>query len=216
MKETRRNVQTLISLYVKNHPLVFVLRCGKHISSFDKHHRETYVISRKKLLLAGFLFAAVLGVADVANAQVVALGASNVAGRGVSSSEAFPAQLEQMLATKGLSVHVTNAGISGDTNEGMLGRLDSSVPDGTKVVILDMSGGTFNARRKNLGDQSAQLAAISARLRARGIKVIPSQTGRELGRGSEYRQVDGLHLTAAGHARVAAGLVPAVVQALRH
>jgi acyl-CoA thioesterase-1 len=80
------------------------------------------VISRGiLLLLAGFFFATVLGVADVANAQVVALGASNVAGRGVSSSEAFPAQLEQMLAAKGLNVHVTNAGISGDTNEGMLG-----------------------------------------------------------------------------------------------
>ena len=170
----------------------------------------------KLFLLAGCLFATVFAIGSEASAQVVALGASNVAGRGVSSSEAFPAQLEQMLAAKGLSVHVTNAGISGDTNEGMLGRLDSSVPDGTKVVILDMSGGTFNARRKNLGDQSAQLAAISARLRARGIKVIPSQTGRELGRSGEYRQADGLHLTAAGHARVAAGLVPAVAQALRH
>jgi acyl-CoA thioesterase-1 len=193
------------------------LRCRKNISSFDKHHGRIKVHLRSKLfLLAGCLFATVFAIGSEASAQVVALGASNVAGRGVSSSEAFPAQLEQMLAAKGLSVHVTNAGISGDTNEGMLGRLDSSVPDGTKVVILDMSGGTFNARRKNLGDQSAQLAAISARLRARGIKVIPSQTGRELGRSGEYRQADGLHLTAAGHARVAAGLVPAVAQALRH
>jgi acyl-CoA thioesterase I len=175
------------------------------------------VISRYKLLLfAGFFLAAVLGITGAANAQVVALGASNVAGRGVSSSEAFPAQLEQMLSAKGLNVHVTNAGISGDTNEGMLGRVDSAVPEGTKVVILDMSGGTFNARRKNLGDQTAQLAAISARLRARGIKVIPSQTGRELGRSGEYRQVDGLHLTPAGHARVAAQLLPSVMQALRH
>jgi acyl-CoA thioesterase-1 len=178
---------------------------------------ELNMISSSRLfLLAGWLFAVVLGVTGTANAQIVALGASNVAGRGVSSSEAFPAQLERMLAAKGYNVNVTNAGISGDTNEGMLARLGSAVPDGTKVVILDTSGGIFNARRKNLGDQTAELASISARLRARGIKVIPSQTGRELGRGSEYRQVDGLHLTAAGHARVAAQLLPAVIQSLRH
>jgi acyl-CoA thioesterase I len=184
----------------------------------DAHQTGEAVISSNKLLLfAGFFFSAVLGiVAEGANAQVVALGASNVAGRGVSSSEAFPGQLERMLAAKGLNVHVTNAGISGDTNEGMLGRLDSAVPEGTKVVILDTSGGTFNALRKNLGNQSAQLAAISARLRSRGIRVIPSQTGRELGRSSEYRQVDGLHLTPEGHARVAAQLLPSVMQALRH
>jgi len=171
--------------------------------------------SGRLLLFAGWLFAVVLGIADTANAQVVALGASNVAGRGVSSSDAFPSQLQRMLSAKGYNVNVTNAGISGDTNEGMLARLDSAVPDGTKVVILDTSGGTFNARRKNLGDQAAQLASISARLRARGIKVIPSRTGHELGRSSEYRQVDGLHLTPAGHARVAAQLLPSVIQSLR-
>jgi acyl-CoA thioesterase-1 len=182
-----------------------------------RRRRELNMISSgRSFLFAGLLFAVVLGVTDTANAQVVALGASNVAGRGVSSSEAFPAQLERMLSAKGYSVNVTNAGISGDTNEGMLAWLDSAVPDGTKVVILDTSGGTFNARRKNLGDQTAQLASISARLRARGIKVIPSRTGHDLGLGSEYRQVDGLHLTPAGHTRVAAQLLPAVIQSLRH
>jgi acyl-CoA thioesterase-1 len=172
--------------------------------------------SRGRLFLfAGWLLAVVLGVAETANAQVVALGASNVAGRGVSSSDAFPSQLQRMLAARGYNVNVTNAGISGDTNEGMLARLDSAVPAGTRVVILDTSGGTFNSRRKNLGNQAAQLASISARLRARGIKVIPSRTGRELGFSSEYRQADGLHLTPAGHARVAAQLLPGVIRSLR-
>jgi acyl-CoA thioesterase I len=178
--------------------------------------RRWKLISRGKLyLFAGWFFAAAVGLANAANAQVVALGASNVSGLGVSSSEAFPGQLERMLSAKGYNVHVLNAGISGDTNEGMLSRLDSAVPDGTKVVILDTNGGTFNALRKDLGDQSAQLAAISERLRARGIKVVPSQTGRDLGRGSDYRQADGIHLTSAGHARVAAQLLPAVIQSLR-
>jgi len=58
------------------------------------------MISRVKLFLfAGLLSEMVFGLAGIAQAQTVALGASNVAGRGVSSSEAFPAQLERMRAT---------------------------------------------------------------------------------------------------------------------
>src|SRR5947199_3817555 len=86
-----------------------------------------------------------------AQAQIVAIGASNVAGRGVSSSDAWPAQLEGMLIAKGRNVHVTNAGISGDTNAGMLARLDSAVPQGTKVVLLDRLGGGWNGRRLGQG-----------------------------------------------------------------
>ena len=92
-------------------------------------------------LVAGFLFATMLCSGATAQAQIVAIGASNVAGKGVSSSDAWPAQLEGMLAAKGRNVHVTNAGISGDTNAGMLARLDSAVPEGTKIVLLDQYGG---------------------------------------------------------------------------
>src|ERR1035437_10375638 len=56
-------------------------------------------------LVAG-VFTAGFGFATTAHAQIVALGASNVAGGGVSGSEAFPAQLERMLAAKGYNVHV--------------------------------------------------------------------------------------------------------------
>lgn len=165
-------------------------------------------------LLAGLVLAAAgFGVAKPAHAQIVALGASNVAGRGVGSSEAFPAQLERMLAAKGYDVHVSNAGISGDTNAGMLGRLDQAVPDGTRIVLLGAIGGTYNARRLGQGDQKAEFAAIVARLRNRGIKII-QVTGAGVGR--KYLQVDGTHLTAEGHAFLAARLLPSVIRALGH
>jgi acyl-CoA thioesterase I len=164
-----------------------------------------------------FLFAALLsgiafGLADSAQAQIVALGASNVAGRGVGSSEAFPAQLERMLAAKGYNVHVANAGINGDTNAGMLGRLDQAVPEGTRIVLLGAIGGTYNARRLGQGDQRAEFASIVAKLRSRGIKVI-AVTGHGIGR--KYLQADGTHLSAEGHAALAAQLLPSVVAALR-
>jgi acyl-CoA thioesterase-1 len=172
------------------------------------------VISKVRLFLfAGLLSGMVFGLAGIAQAQIVALGASNVAGRGVSSSEAFPAQLERMLSAKGYNVHVANAGISGDTNSGMLGRLTQAIPDGTRIVLLGTIGGTFNARRLGQGDQKTEFASIVAQLRGRGIRIIPV-TGNGIGR--KYLQADGMHLTAEGHAMVAAKLLPSVVQSLRH
>jgi acyl-CoA thioesterase-1 len=162
-------------------------------------------------VIAGLLAATVCGLAEPAQAQIVALGASNVAGRGVSSSEAFPAQLERMLAAKGYNAHIANAGINGNTNSEMLARLDQAVPAGTRIVLLGMIGGTYNARRLGQGDQKADLASIMAKLRSRGIKIIPV-TGAGVGR--KYLQADGTHLTAEGHAFLAARLLPSVMRAL--
>jgi acyl-CoA thioesterase-1 len=170
------------------------------------------VFIARLFLLAGFLVAPMLCSLDTAQAQIVAIGASNVAGRGVSSSDAWPAQLEGMLAAKGRKVHVTNAGISGDTNAGMLARLDSAVPQGTKVVLLDRRGGGWNARRRGMGDQNAELAAIEARLRGRGIRIIPMWWNAAL---RQYLQPDGIHFTVEGHRLVAASMLPSVMGAVR-
>jgi acyl-CoA thioesterase-1 len=170
------------------------------------------VFVARLFLLAGFLVALMLCSVDTAQAQIVAIGASNVAGRGVSSSDAWPAQLEGMLAAKGRNVHVTNAGISGDTNAGMLARLDSAVPQGTKVVLLDRRGGGWNARRRGMGDQNAELAAIEARLRGRGIRIIPMWWNAAL---RQYLQPDGIHFTVEGHRLVATNMLPAVMGAVR-
>jgi acyl-CoA thioesterase-1 len=176
-------------------------------------HRHKHAGRFVLCLIAGILTAAAPGFIKTAHAQIVALGASNVAGRGVDSSEAFPAQLERMLAAKGYNVHVSNAGISGDTNAGMSGRLDQAVPEGTRIVLLGTIGGTYNARRLGQGDQKAEFASIVARLRSRGIKIIPV-TGSGVGR--KYLQSDGTHLTAEGHAFLAARLLPSVIGALGH
>jgi acyl-CoA thioesterase-1 len=167
--------------------------------------------SAVKFLLTGFL-ACLLCTANCAHAQIVALGASDVAGRGVTGSEAWPAQLEVMLAAKGKGVHITNAGVSGDTNAGMLSRLDAAVPDGTKIVLLDRYGGGWNARRLGKGSQTAELAAIEARLRSRSIMVIPMWWNTAL---RKYMQPDGIHFTPEGHKLVAARMLPSVMQVTR-
>src|SRR5258708_30740408 len=91
-----------------------------------------------RLLLAFIAFCFVFSVASQAQTQIVAFGASNVAGYGVWPSQAWPAQLEIMLKSKGYNVQIKNAGKSVDTTSGMLHRLNLAVPYGTNSVILDM------------------------------------------------------------------------------
>jgi hypothetical protein len=76
---------------------------------------------------AACLVLGLLGFAATAEAQIVALGASNTRGMGVAFEAAYPAQLEAMLRAKGYSGGVLNAGISGDTTTGMLTRLDMTL-----------------------------------------------------------------------------------------
>jgi len=118
----------------------------------------------KAAVFVSALIAASLALTGFASAQIVALGASNVAGYGVSSTEAWPAQLESMLRAKGSSAHVANAGISGNTTGQVLARLSSAVPDGTRVVILAIgsfndlrTGGNTDVARKNLNTIKKQL-----------------------------------------------------------
>lgn len=139
-------------------------------------------------------------------ATVVALGASNTFGKGVSPGESYPSQLEAMLRAKGINATVVNAGINGDTTGGMLARLDSAVPKGTNVVILQPGG---NDMRKGQPDQTG---AILARLRSMGVRVVMCPNG--MFRGLPH-QPDGVHLTPEGYRMLAAKLVGQVAGALR-
>jgi len=76
-----------------------------------------------------------------ADAQIVALGASDVAGWfGVLHHQTWPTQLEEMLKAKGYNVHVKNAGKPGDTPWGLLHRLDSAGPIGNQDCDLGKGG----------------------------------------------------------------------------
>ena len=165
------------------------------------------------VLLLAFPFSAVD--ADAASINIVALGASGTAGRGqgrhsggVSQDEAFPAQLEGMLRARGYDAQVTNAGIAGDTTDGMLSRLDSSVPAGTKLVILQP--GTNDGRHGSSAGASVNVPQIIQKLKARGIKVIMAN----MSSASAHIGPDGQHLTAQGQSLVAAHLLPQVIAAI--
>jgi acyl-CoA thioesterase I len=145
------------------------------------------------------------GIVSAGAATVVALGASNTYGKGVARNQAYPAQLEAILRAKGLKVHVVNAGINGDTTEGMLARVDRAVPNGTTAVVLQPGG---NDRRKGSTDRTAE---IQSRLSARGIPVIL------LGNGMLHglpHQPDGMHLTPEGYHMLAEAIASQVTGVL--
>ena len=65
-----------------------------------------------------------------AEVRIVALGDSGIRGKGVPENQAYPAQLEAALRSRGYQVTVTNQGINGDTTAGVLARLDGAVAPG--------------------------------------------------------------------------------------
>ena len=165
--------------------------------------------SRTWLGMVGYVavLAGILTTADTSAhaATVVALGASNTYGKGVARNQAFPAQLETILRAKGLDVRVVNAGINGDTTEGMLQRLDRAVPNGTRAVILQPGG---NDGRKGSQNRTAEIQNL---LSARGIAVImlPNNAFRGL-----PHQPDGQHLTPEGYHMIAENLASQVAGAI--
>lgn len=103
--------------------------------------------------------------------KLVVLGDSLSAGLGLSERAAFPARLQRALADKGIAVDMINAGVSGDTTSGGLGRLDWSVPEGTQGVILEL-GANDALRGVDPKVPRAALTEILTRLQARKIAVL--------------------------------------------
>lgn len=161
---------------------------------------------------------------------IVALGDSNTAGWGVGSAYSFPSQLNSMLHQRGYKARIVNAGVTGDTLGGMLGRLDTSVPAGTRLVIVQ--GGYNDVFQRTPPDIIVgRLQGILARLHSRRVPAVlcgffdpkwdavgrklSAQYGATFVPGStcyspSHRGPDGLHMSAAGHTVVAQRLMPVV------
>lgn len=165
--------------------------------------------------LATLAFSAALGAASLAQAQIVAIGDSNIAGKGVAASENYTAKLEQALRARGYKVSVTNAGINGDTTQGVLSRLDSDVPPGTRVAIVWVGVNDIRRHGSSVEAMRANRQEIVTRLRARGIKVVLLTPKDHPTNRPELRQNDSdRHLNAAGYDDVVARTLPQVEAAL--
>jgi len=68
-----------------------------------------------------------------------------------------------------MDAHDTNAGVWGDVTAGMRNRLDSAVPKGTDIVILQPGANDF----RFFGTKEARTANISAMTKRR-LKTAPT------------------------------------------
>jgi acyl-CoA thioesterase-1 len=120
--------------------------------------------------------------------QIVALGDSLTAGFGLAAQDAFPAKLEAALRAKGHAVKVVNAGVSGDTASGGLGRLDWSVAPETDAVIVEL-GANDALRGIDPKVTREALDTILRRLKERNIPVLVAgmRAPRNLGEDYERR-----------------------------
>ena len=126
---------------------------------------------RRIALALTILLAALTTVVAEDRRSIVVLGDSLVAGYGLSPGESFPEKLQAKMDAQGVPVAITGAGVSGDTTSGGLARLDWSVPEGTKGVILEL-GANDMLRGLPPATTRANLTAMIERLRARGIEVM--------------------------------------------
>ncbi|MEO6487874.1 MAG: arylesterase [Thermoanaerobaculia bacterium] len=99
--------------------------------------------------------------------NVIAFGDSLTAGYGAGAGEDYPSRLAGMIDTA-----VVNAGVSGETTEGALLRLDADVlARDPRVVIVGLGGNDF-LRSVPIASTEANLRSIVTRIQGAGAMVI--------------------------------------------
>jgi acyl-CoA thioesterase-1 len=143
------------------------------------------------LLLALFacLLAAVSPAADAADRplRIIAFGDSLTAGYGLPASASFPAQLQKALETTGRRIVIENAGVSGDTTQAGLDRLDWSIGDGIDGVIVEL-GANDALRGLDPAQTRSALDQIIVRLKARKIPVMLAGMRAPPNMGADFQQ----------------------------
>lgn len=130
---------------------------------------------KRHLYLRLMLMVALLVFACTAQAEqirIVAFGTSATYGRYLSRGDAYPAKLERALRAKGHDIVVSNAGKNGDFAAAALGRIDSAVPRGTHIAIVEFGVNEVKLKGLDAATIRRDVGALVARLRARGVHVL--------------------------------------------
>jgi acyl-CoA thioesterase-1 len=152
--------------------------------------RRTFLIDLAGLIPAVFGLAPALA-AEAPQAtrhvKLVALGDSLTAGYLLPGNAGFTPVLEKALQQNGYDVTVINAGVSGDTAEGGLARLDWALSEGADALILELGANDmFRGTDPALVRQT--LEAIMDRLASRKIKVLIAGMRASPSLGEDYKR----------------------------
>lgn len=114
--------------------------------------------------------------------RVLVLGNSLAAGYGLDPADAFPALLQRRIDERGWPFEVVNAGISGDTSAGGLGRIGWLLDEPVDVLVLELGvndglrGLPLDRTRDNLQSiiDRVRLADPGADVVIAGMRIPPN------------------------------------------
>ena len=112
-------------------------------------------------------------------------GDSISAGFGLANGQSYPDYLQKKLDAEGYSWHVVNLGISGDTTEGGVSRIDSATSLKPAIVILEL-GGNDGLRGLPLASTRSNLEQMIAAFRKAGAQVVLAGMTLPPNYGAEY------------------------------
>jgi acyl-CoA thioesterase I len=111
---------------------------------------------------------------------LVVFGDSIAAGYGLDAGQSFPDDLQKKLDAQGLNWRVVNLGISGDTTEGGVARMNSATSLKPGIVILELGGNDglrglpLTVTRKNLETMITTFQQAGARVVLAGMTLPPN------------------------------------------
>lgn len=144
---------------------------------------------------------------------ITVLGDSITAGLGLPAADALPAQLQAALNRAGVQARVRGAGVSGDTLEAGLARLDFSVGEDTALCLVAL-GGNDVLRGTPMERVRTSLDAILDRLEARRLPVVLAGIAPTARASGDYgREFTAAYAQAAREHRVA-GFVPDLLEGI--
>src|SRR5215213_5661512 len=120
--------------------------------------------------------------------KIIAFGDSLTAGFGLSEKESYPFLLQQRLNAEGYNYEVINAGVSGDTSQGGLERIDWSLEqENVRILVLELGANDLlrglspSKMKKNLGEIIRKAQAKKIQVLLCGMLAPPTM-------GAKYQQ----------------------------
>jgi len=119
---------------------------------------------------------------------VVFLGDSLTAGAGVRPEESYPALLETLMKARGIRLPVVNAGVSGDTTDDALLRLEPILRQPVAVLFVALGANDALGHRRAADEVRHNLERIIERGQATGARVVLAGMKLPLTFSPEYRR----------------------------
>ncbi len=120
-----------------------------------------------------------------ARPKIVFLGDSLTAGLGLVETQSYPGLLQERMDAEGFDFEVVNAGVSGDTSAGGLRRLDWSLQEDVRVLVVAL-GAKDGLRGLSVTDMKRNVGQIIEAARAKGIVVVLAGMEAPPNYGGEY------------------------------